>query len=87
MIDLARLLDPAVGGAFEPSRSLADTAAVQDVTTDNFTLLIRLSTLAPDIITAILAGRQPASLSHQRLAHTTNLPLCWDQQRAVLGFT
>ena len=40
--------------------------------------------LAPDIIEAILDGRQPPELTLERLRHP--LPIAWDEQRRVLGF-
>lgn len=49
-------------------------------------VLLRISYLAPDIVAAILDGRQPAQLTRQRLARTTNLPIDWQQQREMLGF-
>jgi hypothetical protein len=41
--------------------------------------------LAPDSLEAILDGRQPANLSFDRL--TRGLPVDWNSQRRVLGFT
>ena len=46
---------------------------------------LRLSFLAPDIVEAILAGRQPKALTRKRLA-SINLPADWHQQRTMLGF-
>jgi hypothetical protein len=46
---------------------------------------IRLSYLAPDIVEAILSGRQPRSLTRRRLA-SIDLPIDWRQQRQMLGF-
>ena len=46
---------------------------------------MRLSYLAPDIVVAILEGRQPASLNAKHLA-LANLPLDWRDQRKLLGF-
>ncbi len=46
---------------------------------------MRLSYLAPDIVTAIIDGNQPASLTRKRLA-AADLPLDWAQQRQLLGF-
>ena len=48
--------------------------------------LARVSYLAPDIVAAIIEGRQPPSLSGRRLLRTANLPLDWQGQRALLGF-
>ncbi len=46
--------------------------------------ILRLTLLAPDIITAILEGREPSGLSLGKLTKT--LPLDWVEQRKVLGF-
>lgn len=48
--------------------------------------LIELSCLAPDIVVAIVAGKQPKSLTVQRLVNT-KLPLAWTEQRQALGFS
>ncbi|MHA3793055.1 recombinase family protein [Sphingomonas sp. YL-JM2C] len=48
--------------------------------------LVALSCLAPDIVTAIVEGRQPAMLTAKNLL-AANLPLGWDDQRALLGFS
>jgi len=48
--------------------------------------LLRISWLAPDIIAAIVEGRQPASLTGRRLLRATNIPLGWAEQRAFFGF-
>ena len=49
--------------------------------------LARLSYLAPDIVSAIIEGRQPPSLSGRRLLRAADLPFDWEGQRALLGFT
>lgn len=51
-----------------------------------FALLIRLSYLAPDIVAAILDGRQPMTLKRQRVARISSLPMSWQDQRALLEF-
>ena len=48
--------------------------------------LLGLSWIAPEIVDAILAGRQPQSLSPNAL-FTTDLPLDWQGQLYALGFT
>ena len=53
---------------------------------DYFARLIRLGYLAPDIISAILDGRQPATLTRQHLARVSKLPHDWAEQRQLLGF-
>ncbi len=73
---------------FESARtpSLSAAAATMGVTSSYLGVLLRLSYIAPDIIAAILDGRQPDALNRQRLARIANLPLDWQEQRAVLGF-
>ena len=53
----------------------------------HFWQLLRISFLAPDIVTAIVEGRQPPSLTGRRLLRVTDLPLDWAGQRRVLGFS
>jgi DNA invertase Pin-like site-specific DNA recombinase len=48
--------------------------------------LARLSCLSPDIIDAILSGRQPAAMTARSLLRVGTLPLCWTEQKAQLGF-
>ena len=48
--------------------------------------LVRLSWLAPDIVDAILSGRQPNGLTGWRLLRVGNLPIDWSGQRSALGF-
>lgn len=46
--------------------------------------LLRLTLLAPDIVQAILDGRQPSTLEVKKL--TSPLPTLWVEQRKSLGF-
>jgi site-specific DNA recombinase len=46
--------------------------------------ILNCSFLAPDIVEAILDGRQPANLTVQKLLRS--LPLAWAEQRQQLGF-
>lgn len=48
--------------------------------------LFALSHLAPSIATAIVEGKQPKTLTRQRLLEV-DLPVDWAAQRAMLGFT
>ncbi len=52
----------------------------------HFTTVMRLGFLAPDIITAIAQGRQPAGLNAITLSRRIDLPLLWEDQRRVLSF-
>ena len=49
-------------------------------------MLVRISFLVPDIVAATLDGRQPATLTRQKLARMTDLPTAWEAQRRALGF-
>ena len=50
--------------------------------------VLRMTTLAPDIIEAILEGRQPRHLDLQTLrGRHTSLPRDWEEQRVQLGFS
>ena len=48
--------------------------------------LARISWLAPDIITAVLDGRQPIQLTARHLLRCADIPLEWQRQRHFLGF-
>ncbi len=50
-------------------------------------ILLRLPSLAPDIVTAIINGRNPPQLTAKTLMRLTpQLPIDWAQQRKLLGF-
>jgi site-specific DNA recombinase len=49
--------------------------------------LLRLPTLAPDIITAIVNGKNPPQLTAKKLMRMTpQIPVDWAEQRKLLGF-
>ncbi len=48
--------------------------------------MARLHFLVPDIITAILEGRQPVELTSRALLRAAEVPMDWREQRKVLGF-
>lgn len=47
--------------------------------------VFRCALLAPDIVEAILAGRQPRDLNFEKLVQ--RIPLSWVEQREQLGFS
>ena len=51
-----------------------------------FTRVLRIAYLAPDIIQAIVDGKQPPELTANRLVGLKNLPIDWPGQREYLGF-
>ena len=49
--------------------------------------VLRLTRLAPDIVQAILDGRQPRHLNlHAIRGRQADVPVDWDEQRQLLGF-
>jgi site-specific DNA recombinase len=73
---------------FEPNcPPLEAVAQEEEITASYATRLVRLAFLAPDIVAAILAGKQPPGLTANKLMADTRLPLNWQVQRAALGFT
>ena len=67
------------------ARSITDLAEQEGVTVADVCRLLPLTCLAPDIVEAILDGRQPKGL---RLAEMLgNGPLVWEKQRVVRSFT
>ena len=67
------------------ARSVRALARDIGVTNRYVRKLLPLAFLAPDIIDAILDGRQPRDLSLETLA-TTSIPRRWQDQRRLFGF-
>ncbi len=68
--------EAAISGKAEP---LVDRSSRQHPTR-----LVRLSYLAPDIVGAIIEGRQPLELNGRRLLRIADLPLDGSTQRQLL---
>ena len=68
-----------------PNRSIAAVAADHSRCRTRLGKLAALACLAPDIVTSIIEGRQPALLT-ARFLQDIDLPLAWSDQRALLGF-
>jgi len=60
---------------------------VEGLSKRHLSRLARLSLLAPDIIQAILDGRQPSHLTSRELMRRGDIPLVWNEQRKLLGFS
>ena len=66
------------------AKSITDLAEQKGVTDAYVCRLLPLTCLAPDIVEAILDGRQPKGV---RLAEMLgNGPLGWEEQRSAFGF-
>jgi hypothetical protein len=70
-----------VNGSAGDLRSLAQQAKVD---ARYLSRVLECAFLAPDIVVAVLEGRQPQDLSAQKLWR--NLPVNWSEQRKRLGF-
>jgi site-specific DNA recombinase len=63
-------------------------ASQEHITPGYVSRLLRLSSLAPDIITAIVNGRNPPQLTAKKLMRLAlEIPVDWTAQRKLLGFT
>lgn len=69
-----------------PAATIEGIAAAEGFGATYAGRLLRLTSLAPDIVEAILDGRQPPELTANVLMTDTRLPLEWSAQRAGLGF-
>ena len=62
-------------------------ASHEHVTPGYVSRLLRLSSLAPDIITAIVNGKNPPQLTAKKLMRLAlEIPVDWTAQRKLLGF-
>jgi site-specific DNA recombinase len=68
-----------------PDQSVAAIATSQGRCRTRLGKLAAIGCLAPDIVTAIVEGRQPVSLTARTL-QDIDLPHAWADQRALLGF-
>lgn len=68
-------------------KSIKDLAAEAGVGPSYFTRVFRLGFLAPDIIKAILQGRQPQNLTAKRLSTEIRISPSWTEQRKQLVFS
>ena len=66
--------------------SPGEIAAQERTDPSELSRTLQLACLAPDIVKAILLGRQPADLTATKLKKLKNLPICWEEQRLLLGF-
>ncbi len=82
LAEASRVLDTLLS---EPHPTIVDLARGTGQCRKRLTRLVRIAWLAPDIVKAILDGRQPASLTVRKLM-TLELPAEWAAQRSVLGF-
>jgi hypothetical protein len=63
--------------------TIAEIAAAEKINESYIGRILRLTLLAPDIVEAILSGRQSADISMAILMQ--GYPVCWRAQRDALG--
>jgi site-specific DNA recombinase len=66
-------------------RSTSELAARVGMRRRQVNYLLPLAFLSPAIVEAIMAGRQPAELTAERLIKRVGLPLDWARQQHLLG--
>ena len=66
--------------------SLRELSDLEQLDRSDIGRILNLAYLAPDIVEAILDGRQPQALTVYGLGRISSLPLDWSEQRRVLGF-
>ena len=66
------------------ARSISEIAKRQGLDRTDIGRLLPFAFLAPDIVEAILNGRQPIELTVTRLKRINNFPVSWQEQRKAL---
>jgi len=66
--------------------SVKELAKAEGVHASDIGRSLHIAFLAPDIIEAIVAGRQPAGLTARQLRRIGHLPIVWADQKVMLGF-
>jgi DNA invertase Pin-like site-specific DNA recombinase len=66
-------------------KTMGQFAAEAGVSGSYFARILRLSFLAPEIVKAILHGRQPIALTAKGLVNGTQIPIAWSDQRTILS--
>jgi site-specific DNA recombinase len=77
-----RWLDWLVSGEV---KSLNEIAAREDVTRSFVGRIIRLAFLVPEIVEAIVEGKQPPELTAELLTKRLQLSLDWDDQKRLIA--
>ena len=68
------------------AKSLHEIAEAEGVSDRYVGHLIPLAFLAPDIVAKTLSAAQPVDLTTEVLTKRIDLPVCWAEQRVMLGF-
>jgi site-specific DNA recombinase len=66
---------------------MTEIASRNNVSDSYVKKIMPLAFLAPDIVEAIMAGKQPVHITTQVLIRQMDIPLDWQDQRRALGFS
>ena len=66
--------------------SINEVATLEGIDPSDVGRSLQLAFLSPEIVEAIVTGRQPVDLTTQKLRRLSALPFAWDQQAQLLGF-
>ena len=69
------------------TETINSIARREDIHASEVGRIISVAFLAPDIANSIVEGRQPVDLNIEKLRQHIPLPLNWDEQRRLLGFS
>jgi hypothetical protein len=69
----------------ERDKTVHEVARLAGRRVASFSRLVRLNYLAPDIVSAIIDGTQPVTLTRKQLMEC-DVPIDWELQRRLLGF-
>ena len=68
------------------AKSAAEIAAGAGIDDGEVSRVLPLAFLAPDVVEAILEGRQPVMLTARYVKRLKPVPTSWSEQRRILGF-
>ena len=69
------------------AETIKDIAQADDVDPGDISRFIPLAFLGPDIVEAILGGKQPIELTAEKLKRLRHMPFSWKDQQEFLGFS
>jgi site-specific DNA recombinase len=67
-------------------KTISDIAKIERMDDGDVSRFFQFAFLAPEIVTSILEGTQPADLTVEKLKRLGTLPLCWSEQKSRLGY-
>ena len=81
--DVRRWFERIVSGEVATVREISREVKIDEGDVSRF---LPLAFLAPDIVEAILDGKQPPELTAEKLKRLRSMPKSWEEQHRTLGF-